>query len=91
MSTHQAPLLVSAIKPVSIKVVPVQGHLNVMVDPAEVLSNPDAADMVAEVIRGIAAGRGDEALIYGACISDALSHAPPLAKGELFMFHIPHH
>ena len=91
MSTHQAPLLVSAIKPVSIKVVPVQGYLNVMVDPAEVLSNPAAAEMVAEVIRGIASGRGDEALIYGACISDALSHAPPLAKGELFMFHIPHH
>ncbi|WP_303749356.1 hypothetical protein [Stenotrophomonas pigmentata] len=91
MSTHQAPLLVSAIQPVSIKVVPVHGYLNVMVDPTEVLSNPDAADMVAEVIRGIAAGRGDEALIYGACISDALSHAPPLAKGELFMFHIPHH
>lgn len=91
MTNFEAPMLVSAIEPVAIRVVPIDGHLNVMVDPTEILSNPDAADMVAEVIRGIAAGRGDEALIYGACITDAISHAPPLAKGELFMFHIPHH
>lgn len=76
---------------VSIRVVPIDGHLNVMVDPTEILANPDAADMVAEVIRGIAAGWGDEVLIYGGCITDAIAHSPPLAQGEFFMFHIPHH
>ena len=78
------------IKPISIELVPVDGYLTVMVDPKAVLDNPDAADMVAEVLRGIGAARGMEVLIYGGCITDALRHLPPLQSLEKFLFSIPH-
>lgn len=78
------------IQPISIELVPVDGYLTVVVDPQAVLANPDAADMVAEVLRGIGAARGMEVLIYGGCITDALNHLPEIQANEKFLFSLPH-
>ena len=72
----------------SIHIVPIDGQLAILVDPIEILANPDAPSMVAEVIRGLGAGRGEEVLIYGGCIQDVLEHAV-VPAGEMFAFHLP--
>ncbi|WP_152597920.1 hypothetical protein [Novilysobacter arseniciresistens] len=74
-------------QPAAIQVVPFNGQLAVIVDPRQILANPNGPDMVAEVIRALGAGRGNEVLIYGGCIRDALEHSlAQIREGETFMF-----
>ena len=76
--------------PALIKLVPVDGQLAVMVNPREALANTDAPDWIAEVLRGLGAGRGMEVHIYGGCVLDALKHALTQADDqESCLFSLP--
>lgn len=76
--------------PAHIQVVPVDGQLAVLVNPREALANLDAPEWIAEVLRGLGAGRGMEVHIYAGCVQDALEHALTQADpDENCMFTLP--
>lgn len=57
--------------PVEIQVAPVDGALMVIFDPLDVLDNPDAPDVIAEILRGLSAARGVKSAVGGEQIRDA--------------------
>lgn len=64
---------VIAIKPLTLSVLPVRGKLYVIVNPFEVLANPDGPMMLADVLASLEFKRGGTLIANSDAVADYLS------------------
>ena len=72
------------INPASFQVVPFRGYLNLIIDPAATLANPDGAQMVAEVWSSLTKSQG-RPVNFSARDLETLIHNSQVPAGKKMM------